>query len=188
MKVVASELKGGEIIELNGRFRVIEAYIHKGSATTGTLVHLKLQNTKTGSLKEVRLPSLEKVEVLDVNIIDMEYLYKDGDNFVFMNPITYEEIRISKDTLGNKALFLTEGVKFPVELYENEAVGLKMPDIMEVKVASTGPAIKGQGSDIVYKPATLENGIEIQVPQFIESGDLIKVDVQKLKYIERVKK
>lgn len=183
----AEEIREGAIVLLNNTYqRVSVATLHKGSATTGNMIHVKLRNLQTGSMTEQRFAPDDKIQAVDVSVKEMEFLYIEGESVTFMDPETYEQISLPKKAIGPAASYLTENTKVPMEFDGNKPIGVVFPEIVEIRVKSTGPGVRGQ-ADSTYKPATLENDSEIMVPQFIETGDLVKVEVDTSRYIERVK-
>jgi elongation factor P len=185
--ILASEMKGGTVFRSGGEmFRVVEATYHMGGGKAGGMVHAKLKNLKTGHFTERRFSPDEKIEDLVLERKNMEYLYNSGDDYYFMDSGTFEQISLSKTVIGPPVRYLKEGMKIPVELHEGVPVQIIFPAEVEIRIAQTGPGIKG-GQDTTYKPATLENGLEVLVPQFIQSGDLIRVEVETGKYLERVR-
>lgn len=186
--MLASELRVAQVILLNGIYhRVIEANLHKGSAKMGAMVHAKLRNMQSGTVTEHRFATDDKIQEVEIEIKEMQFLYAQGDNLVLMDPLTYEQIELPKKAVGPATNYLTENLKVPVELDGEKPIGIVFPKVVEIKVAETGVGIRGQ-ADSTYKPATLENGLEILVPQFIEKGDSIRVEVETGKYLERVQK
>ncbi len=185
--VQASELRIGMIIKLHNEiYKVISAEIKAGTAKFGSIVHAKLRNLRTHSLTEQRFHPNDKIEDVIVDVVPMEFLYQDGRNFCFMHPETYDQILIGTEKLGEFSKFLTPGAKLKVEFYEGEPIDVIIPKTVEIKVTSTGEGLKGE-FDAAYKSAILENGMEIMVPQFIKSGDIIRIDVETKKYLDRVK-
>ncbi len=147
-------------------------------------VFLKLRDLFTGSETERRFRLEEKVEEALTERKNMEFLYSDAEGFHFMDSSSYEQIAIPRAIIGHLERFLTLNMKIPVEFYEGKAVNLVFPETVVLKVVTTGKGIKGD-SDTVWKPAVLENNMEIQVPPFIKEGDLIKIEVASLRYKER---
>jgi elongation factor P len=145
-----------------------------------------LQNLETGTFWEHSLRSDLKIEDLPVERQSLEFLYEDGDQCWFMNPATYEQAEIPKSIVGPRAPFLQPGIALPVEFVEGRPVNVVFPDYVEMKIVETAPAMHQQ-ADSAFKPATLENGVEVMVPQFVKTGDAIRLDLQTMKYMDRVK-
>ncbi len=185
--VRAEGLREGLIIRLGKDFyKVIFSVTHKGTATMASMVHSKLRNLQTGTIEERRFASDEKIDDLLVKKIIMQYLYSNEIAHVFMNPETFEQIALNKKTLGQRGAYLIENMTIPVELYEEQALDVIFPKVVEIKVTSTGAGLKGK-AESTYKEATLENGVVIMVPQFIKTGDIIHVEVETNRYLERVR-
>jgi len=183
----ASEIKNGEIIIIEGTpYKVISAEKHAGTAKMASVVHLKIRNIKTGNETEKRFRPEEKIENAVVERKNMEYIYDEGDNYYFMDQTTYEQIPIHKNVLGPIVKFIQPNTVLPVEFFNNEPINVIFPETVTLKVSSTGSGVKGD-SDAVWKSAVLENGMEINVPPFIEVGDTVKVNVYTGQYVERVK-
>lgn len=181
----ASGLRVGGIVRLEKDFyKVLEAVLHSGGGKMGSMVHAKLRNLGTGHVAERRWAPDEKVDDVPVERAKMQFLYAEGDSCHFMNPETYDQMPIGKNTIGPAARFLKENDLIEVEFYEGKALSVHYPAVVEVSVASTGVGLRQ--SDSTYKEADLENGMEILVPQFVETGDRIHVEVETGKYVDRV--
>lgn len=188
MTTLSTEIRENDVLRLeNNLHKVIAANIHTGGGKTGAMVHLKLRHLATGHVTERRFATTEKVERLDIERLEMQYLYGDGDTLYFMNPANYEQLSLKKHSVGGAALFLKEESRVQVELYEGAPLAINFPIVVEVVVASTGAGLRGQG-DSTYKEAVLDNGLTVLVPQFIKEGDAIRVEVETQRYLERVRK
>jgi len=184
--VNASELKPGMIIKREERlYKVIEAETKARTAQFSSYTHLKLQDLKTGHVHDFRVSPDEKIENVDIEEIEMEYSYSDGENFYFIHPETFEIIELPSYTIGEFKKFMKEGIKLKVQIYEGNPVSVAIPEYVDLKVITTGEGIKG-GTDSTWKSAILENGLEILVPQFIKEGDIVRVSTKNGDYIERV--
>lgn len=185
--ILASEIRDGVTLKFgNELFKVITAEHKAGTAKMGSVVHLKLQNINTRTMTEKRLHSEEKIEDIILEKVNAEYSYQDGENFYFLHPETYEQIGIEKGKIGNFDQFLVPGKILKIEFYEGLPIDVIVPKTVDLKVTFTSPGIKGE-TDATYKSAELENGIEIMVPQFIKTDDIVRIDVETGKYLERVK-
>jgi elongation factor P len=136
---------------------------------------------------EHRFRSEDRVEQAMVDEQEMEYLYKDGDQYCFMNTQDYEQIHLSKDTLGDAANYLIPNIQLKIQMYEGRAVGIDLPITVDLTVTETEPGLKSATVSNVTKPATLETGLVVQVPPFINAGEKIRVDTAEGKYLERAK-
>ncbi len=182
----ASEIRTGAVIRLDKELhKTVEAKVHAGGGRTGTMVHMKLRNLSTGSVTERRFGPLEKIEELSPDKAKMQFLYSQGDSFTFMNQQTYDQVEIPRKTIGPAASFLKENDELDVEFYEGKPLSVQYHDIVELKVKTTGAGIRGQ-SDSTFKEAELENGFKLLIPQFINEGDVIRVEVETGKYFARV--
>lgn len=185
--ILASEIRDGATIKIGKElFKVITAEFKAGTAKMGSLIHLKLQNIITRTMTEKRLHPDEKVEDVTLEKVTAVYSYQDGENFYFLHSETYEPIEIDKAKIGNFDKFLVSGTKLKIEFYEGVPVYVIIPKTVDLKVTSTGTGVKGE-TDSAYKSAQLENGMEVMVPQFIKTNDIIRIDVETGKYLERVK-
>lgn len=184
--VLASEVKEGMALELDGKlYRVLDVVRHAGSGQMHGFIELRLKDIRFGHFADKRVKQADRLETVEMSKRQMDYLYSDAEACYFMDPNTFEQVGVPKKSVGHIEKFLSEGMKISVEMLGEEAVSVQFPKIVELKVASTGAGIR-DGQDNTMKPATLENGIEILVPQFIETGDKVRVDTEKVKYIDRV--
>jgi elongation factor P len=151
------------------------------------LMQTKLRKLSDGTLHDHRFRSKDKVEQVYLDEIEMEYLYQEGDHYIFMNTETYEQKRLSGETLGDTLNYLVPNVVFTIEMHEGKPVGVNPPLTIQLKVTKTEPYLKGATQSASNKPATLETGITLNVPQFIKEGDVIRIDTRDEKYLERVK-
>jgi len=185
--ILASEIRDGATLKFgNELFKVITAEHKAGSAKMGSAVHLKLQNIVTRTMTEKRLHPEEKVEDIVIEKVNAEYSYQDGESFYFLHPETFEQIGIEKAKIGNFDKFLVPGKILKIEFYEGTPIDIIVPKTADLKVTFTSPGVKGE-TDAAYKTAELENGLEVMVPQFIKTGDLVRIEVETGKYLERVK-
>ncbi len=185
---IASDIRTGAVIRLDNQlYKVVEADTHSGGARAGTIVHMKLHSLSTRTMTERRFPPGEKVDVLSLDRVKMQYLYSKGDSFTFMNPQTYEQIEISRQIIGPVAGFLKENDDVEVEFFEDKPLSVTYQEIVELKIVNTGEGIRGQ-SDSTFKEAALENGMKLLVPQFVVEGDIVRVAVKTGKYLARVSK
>jgi len=185
--VVASQLRVGMAIRYQGHtYRVAAAEYHPGQGKMGGSTHARLQNLDTGTFWEHSLRAELRFEDLPVEKQILEFLYADGDQCCFMNPETFEQIELAKEIVGPRAAFLEAGMKMGVEFVDGRAVGVLFPDVLEVRIADTAPP-QHQQQDSTFKPGKLDNGMEVMVPQFVKTGDIIRLDLQNMRYMDRVK-
>ncbi len=185
--VLASHLRPGMALRHEGQtFKVLAAEYHPGQGKMGGATHARLRNLSTGALWEHSFRAELKLEELPIEKQSMDFLYADGDDCYFMDPDTYEQVSINASVIGPPARFLAPQMRVPVEFVEGRPVSVLFPDIIEVRIADTAPPIHQQ-QDNTWKAARLDNGVEIQVPQFIKTGNLIRLHVGQLKYREPAK-
>ena len=185
--VSASQLRAGMAIKFEGQpYKVIAADYHPGQGKMGGTTHARLQNLSTGTFWEHSFRSELKLDDIAVERQTLEFLYTDGDQCTFMNPDTYEQTDITRAVVGPQAQFLDAGMRLTVEFVDGRPVGVLFPDFLEVKIADTAPPMHQQ-VDSTFKPAKLDNGVEVMVPQFVKTGDMIRIDLHTMKYMDRVK-
>jgi len=187
MAIPATQIRRGMVIVFEGEpCRVVE-FRHHTPGNLRAMIQTKLRSLRTGSSFEHRFRSVDTIERASLEQHEMEYLYSDGSHHHFMNTETFEQIALSDDDLGDAAQWLTPGLKIQVEFYEGTPIGIDLPPSLELTVTQTEPSLKGATVSNVNKPATLENGVTIQVPPFVNEGDRIRVDPGEGRYIERAK-
>jgi elongation factor P len=185
--VIASQLRPGMVLKFGADiFKVFESTYHIGQGKMPGSVHARGRHVVNGSLKEFRFRPEERLEDTQLQKQDMEFLYSDADSVTFMNPTTFEQVSIPQEAIGTAMKFLRPEMRVPVEFYEGQPVSIDFPAIVEVKISTTAQPIHQQ-QDNTYKEATLENGLEIMVPQFIKPGETVRVEVATSKYVDRVR-
>ena len=152
------------------------------------ILNLKLKNLKTGAVTPRRFRPEDKVEVAYLDRRQMQYLYAEGDGYVFRDNETYDQLTLGKEWVGDQMKLLKENDNVQVIMYDGRPISLELPNTVELKVTDTDPALKGATAAAQYKPATLETGAKITVPPFISIGDVIQVDTEEAKYLGRVNK
>lgn len=183
--IIASELRAGAVLRIEGDiFRVLEVESKAGAAKMSGVVKTKLSNLRSGRLWEPHFRPQERLEDIELERHMMEFLFNQGENSIFMNPDTYEQIEIPGTILGPAQRFLESGLAMPVEFFNGEPISVVIPETVEVLVAETTPASHSQ-QDSAWKEALLENGILIHVPLFIAPGEVIRVEVKTGRYMER---
>jgi elongation factor P len=187
MSVNTNDLKRGMTLELDGiLFQVIE-FQHVKPGKGGAFVRTKLRNLRTGAVVDRTFNAGVNVGLAIVERHEMQFLYRDGDSLVFMDTDSYEQHHIPAAVVGETASYLTEGSTATVALYEGSAIGVELPASVVLRVARTDPGVKGDRVSGALKPATLETGLLVQVPLFVEQGDLVKVDTRSGEYLTREK-
>jgi len=184
---VASELKAGMAIRVEGQiYKVLFAEFKAGAGQAGGLVKTKLRSVASGRMWEPHFRPEERLEEVPLDRQTMDFLYRDGEHCVFMHPDSFEQVEVPRGVLGPGEKFLKEGMKLPVEFFEGRAVSVVFPQTVELRVAETAPPVHSQ-QDNTWKEATLENGVVIQVPLFIGRDELVRVEVETSRYLERVR-
>ena len=187
MKILGNEIKPGMIIEhKNDLWSVLKAQ-HVKPGKGGAFNQVELKSVKKGTKLNERFRSSDTVERAHLEDKKFNFLYADENNCHFMDQINFEQIQINKSLLGEKIKLLKENMEVNVEFYEDQALSVDLPTSVELIIETTDVAIKGQTASSSYKPATLENGINIMVPPFINSGDKIILDTRTLEYIKKIK-
>ncbi|MFN2441666.1 MAG: elongation factor P [Thermoanaerobaculia bacterium] len=183
----ANDLRNGMVILFNGDLCKIMEFRHHTPGNLRAMVQAKLRNLRTGNQFEHRFRSGDPIEQAFIETHEMEYLYSDGHAHHFMNTTSFEQIEISEEELGAAGNWLQPGLKMQVQFYEAKPIGIEMPKTLKAKVADTQPMVKSATANASYKPATLENGIVVQVPPFVEVGEELVIDPTDNRYIERAK-
>lgn len=185
--ITASQLKAGIAVRIEGQvYKVLQAESKAGAGQQGGVVKTRMSNLVSGRVWEHNFRPDERLEEFEIERQAMEFLYSDAQNSVFMNPETFEQVEIPTASIGAGTEFLKEGMQLPVEFFEGQPVSVAMPESVEVRIADTAAPAHAQ-QDSTWKEATLENGIEVRVPLFIGPGELVRIDVQTGRYIERVR-
>jgi elongation factor P len=183
----ASEIKSGNVLRFNGELVTVEEFLHRTPGNLRAFYQARMRNVKSGKLVEYRFRTDEEVEICRVETSDYQYLYDDGDFFVVMDNNSYEQFNIPKHLFGTSARFLKDGMNVIIAFESDEPIMAQAPASVELEVTYTEPAVKGDTSTNALKSATVETGVEIKVPMFINLGDKVKVDTRTGDYIERVK-
>jgi elongation factor P len=181
-----NDLRNGNLVEFDGVLYRVSAFQHVKPGKGGGFVRLKLKNVELGTITDKTLDSWEKVREPNVEENEMQYLYKQGDKFVFMNNETYEQLELTEEEVGEGHQWLKEQMIISVLFYKEKPISVKLPITVDLKILSSEPGIKGDRVSGASKPATLESGATIQVPLFVKEGDVIKVDTRTGEYLERV--
>jgi len=187
MAIPATQIRRGMVILFDGKLCKVVEFRHHTPGNLRAMVQTKLRDLRTGNSFEHRFRSADTIDKASLEQHEMEYLYSDGAQHHFMNTESYEQIGLREDELGDAAQWLMPGLKLQVEFYEGQPIGIDLPPSMELTVTRTEPSMKGATVSNVNKPATLENGVTIQVPPFVNEGDRIRVDPTEGRYMERAK-
>ena len=181
----ATRLKKGMLINADGNlFRVLDV-MHVTPGNLRGFVRVKMRNIRNGTLADQKLRSEDSVERATLDERQMQYLYHEGEDYHFMDTSSYEQIHISSEALGDSVNYLKPEMTIQVEFYGEEPVGIELPQTVDLKVMDTAPGIKGATASAQVKPATLETGLVVQVPPFVNNGDFIRVNTETGEYLSR---
>jgi elongation factor P len=184
--ISTNDLKNGITLSLdNGLFTVVE-FQHVKPGKGGAFVRTRLKNVRSGAVLERTFNAGVRVEQAIVDKRDMQFLYRDGDDYVFMDSVSYEQVHVPKKALGDAADFLVEQMTANLATFESEIVQVEIPASVELVIARTEPGVQGDRVSGARKPATLETGLVLQVPLFVNTGDRVRVDTRTGEYITRV--
>ncbi|MDK2836326.1 MAG: elongation factor [Thermosediminibacterales bacterium] len=184
--ISTNDFKTGLTIELDGEVYMVVDFQHVKPGKGAAFVRSKLKNVKTGAVFEKTFRAGEKVPRAHVERKEMQYLYNSGDLYYFMDMETYEQIPLSNELIADSIKFLKENMQVTVMFYDGNAIGIELPNFVELEVIETEPGFKGDTATGGTKPATLETGAVVQVPLFINIGDILKIDTRTGEYISRV--
>lgn len=185
MKISGVDIRPGNIIEYEGGiWRAIKTQ-HTQPGKGGAYMQVEMKNLIDGRKTNVRFRSAEIVERVRLDTKDFTFLYAEGDNLVFMDKETFDQVQLPRDLLGDAAAFLTDGMDVVMELHEEKPISVQLPDQVEATIVEADAVVKGQTASSSYKPALLENGVRIMVPPHIESGTRVVVDVYEQTYVRR---
>jgi len=187
MKILGNEIKPGMIIEHNNDLWSVLKTQHVKPGKGGAFNQVELKSVKKGTKLNERFRSSDSIERAVLDEKKFNFLYEDENNCHFMEQINFEQIAINKSLIGEKRKLLKENMEVDVQFHEDQALSVELPTTIELLIEITDAAIKGQTASSSYKPATLENGIKISVPPFINSGDKIVLDTRTLEYVKKVK-
>jgi len=183
--VIASELRDGVVLRIDGQiYKVLELESKAGAAKMNGVVKAKMVNVRSGRAWEPHFRPQEKLEDLQIDRRQMEFLYADGDSCTFMRPDTFDQVSVPTAVIGPAAKFLRPGEQVPVEFFGDEAISVVLPPIMEARVTTTAPPSRSQ-QDSTWKEAVLENGVTTRVPLFIAEREMVRVEVSTGRYVER---
>ena len=186
MKISAGEIRVGMLLEYkNDLWQVLKTQ-HVKPGKGGAFAQVEMKSVNKNTKLNERFRSNESVEKALVEEISYNYLYEDESNYFFIEPKTFEQIEIKKEIIGEKGKLLTESLEVSISFFDNSPISVELPNQVKCKIESTDVALKGQTVSSSYKPAVLNNGLNIQVPPFIESGDDIVIDTRSLEYLKKI--
>lgn len=187
MKISGNEVRLGNVIEFEGKLWAVVKKAHTQPGKGGAYVQLELKNIIEGTKKNERFRSSESIERVFLDEAPYQYLYADGDDLIFMDQATFEQITLSKDFVGDAAAFLQDSMIVDVSSYEGRPLSVKFPDTVIAEIVEAEPVVKGQTASSSYKPAVLDNGLRIMVPPHIGTGTRVVVNTEDTTYVERAK-
>ena len=186
MKINAGEIRVGMLLELKDDLWQVLKTQHVKPGKGGAFAQVEMKSVNKGTKLNERFRSSETVEKVSLDESNYNFLYEDENNYFFMEPNTFEQIQIKKDLVGEKGRLLTENLTVNISFYNEVAISVDLPNQVTCEIKITDAALKGQTVSSSYKPATLNNGLNIQVPPFIETGDEIVIDTRNLEYIKKI--
>ena len=184
--ISATELRPGMIVIHNGELHRAHSVVHKTPGNLRGFVQAKLRNLRSGSMNEHRFRSEDRIEKASLDTHEMQYLYSDASGHHFMNQENYDQLSLSDDVVGESMKYLLPETVITVDFYEGNPVSVELPTTVNLKIVETEPGMKGATASASYKPAKLETGLLVQVPQFVEAGTVVKIDTRDDSYLERV--
>lgn len=187
MKISGNAVRVGNILEYNGKLWAVTKTQHTQPGKGGAYMQVEMKALIEGTKLNERFRSAETVERVHLEARPYQYLYAEGDDLIFMDENTYEQITISRDFVGDAAVFLQDNMIINVSMYEDRPVSIQLPETVVLRINEADPVVKGQTASSSYKPAVLENGLRIMVPPHIESGMRVVVNTQDNSYVERAK-
>ena len=186
MKINASEIRVGMLLEYKDDLWQVLKTQHVKPGKGGAFAQVEMKSVNKNTKLNERFRSSETVEKASLEETNFNFLYKDENNYFFMNPKSFEQIEIKKDIIGEKGKLLTENLGVSVSFYNDAPISIDLPNQVNCKIETTDAALKGQTVSSSYKPAILDNGLNIQVPPFIEADDEIVVDTRNLEYVKKI--
>lgn len=184
--VKATQLRPGMVIQHEGQLYTVFSTDHRTPGNKRGSMQTRLKNLRSGIMIDYRFRAEEFVDRAILDEIEFEYLYQEGDEFHFMNTKSFEQMQMTRDELGETVYYLIPNTTVKIEFYEEKAIGVDLPDTMDMKVVQTEPTLQKATASAVMKPATLETGLVVNVPPFVNEGDRIRVDTSEARYVQRV--
>lgn len=181
----ATEVRVGNVLKVDGVAAKVIFHEVRGTGKFGKTIHLRLKGLTDGHLIEKSVRAEERLEDLETHLVTLQYLYRDGENFVFMNNETYEQFPLPAKAVGKQEVFLRENAEVKAICIGEKPVAIDFSKTVELKVVSTAPGVKGQ-ADTTFKEAELENGLQVLVPQFVKAGEVVRVNTEDFSYLDRV--
>ncbi|MEK7449962.1 MAG: elongation factor P [Planctomycetota bacterium] len=185
--ISSTDIRKGMMLDMEGELYVVMDFQHVAKGNKRSYIQTKLRNLKTGNQAEQRLRADDKVNQVFMEQLTMEYLYEDRGEYVFMNMNSHEQFNLSKELVEDTITYLIPNIEVKVDFYNQKPIGIHLPITVDLKITETEPGLKGATVTNVYKSATTETGLIVQVPPFINNGEVIRVDTRDGRYVERVK-
>jgi len=187
MAMPATQIRRGMVLVFEGQpCRVIE-FRHHTPGNLRAMVQAKLKNIRTGSSFEHRFRAADSIEKADMETHELEFMYQGGDTYHFMNTENYEQLEMDEETLGDNAQWMQPGMKILAEYYDGRAIGIQLPQFLVLTITDTAPVMKTATKTASSKPATLDNGVVVNVPEFIATGERVRVNPNTGEYMDRAK-
>ncbi len=185
MNININDIKNGMTVIIDNNLYIIQEFQHVKPGKGPAFVRIKLRNLRTGSTTEETFNTNIKITRAHIDRMPMQYLYANGDNFVFMNTTTYDQVEVPASKLENEKKYIKEGLEITIDYYEGEILGITLPEKIEFEVIETEPAVKGNTTNNALKDAKIETGYTVKVPLFINSGERIIISTKDGKYSSR---
>lgn len=187
MKINAIDIRVGNLLEHEGKLWVVLKTMHTQPGKGGAFMQVEMKDIRAGTKQNIRFRSSETVTKVSLDQRTFQYLYENGDSIELMDKANFEQMSVQKELAGDDAAFLQEGMDVTVEFHGEEAIAVILPELTTLAIEDCEPVVKGQTATSSYKPAKLENGVRINVPQFVNIGDKIIVRIATREYMERAK-
>jgi len=182
-----SEIKTGKTISLNGEPFVVAFHQHSKTGRAGAVLRTKIRNLKTGAVMEKTFQGSDKVEDADISKTKAQFLYRDGEDFSFMDNTTYEQFSLPQKTIGNLSSYLVENTDVTILNFNGLPINIELPVKIELKVVEAPPGVRGNTADGGTKQVTLETGIKVNTPLFVKEGDILRINTETGEYVERAR-
>ena len=185
--ISVTQLKNGATFKMDGQPFVVTKYEHTKMGRGNATIKVKVRNLQNGAIVEKTFVSGTRVEDIQTEKKKMQYLYQDGEDYAFMDPVSFEQVSVSSQAIGESGQFLQEGAQIDVMFWEGKGLAVDLPPALTFTVAKTGPGVKGNSATNIWKEAVLENEAKVKVPLFVKEGERIRVDTRTGEYVERAK-
>lgn len=185
MNIPATQIRNGMIVIYNGELHRVHEASHRTPGNLRAFMQVRMRNLRNGSMIDHRFSSSDRLEKASLDTHEMEYLYSDPSGHHFMNQESYDQITLPDDVVGDSMKYLLPNTAISVDFYEGNPVGVELPNTVNLRVVETQPGMKGATASASYKPAKLETGLMVNVPQFVEAGTVVKIDTREDTYLER---